>query len=118
MGCAQALAIMPGISRSGATIAMGMWSGVDKSDAAEFSFLLSVLAISGASMLQAIEIAGGIIQVTTNMWLNLLAGFVVASVSGYAAIALLIGILKKRGLVPFAWYCWAVGAAGLLLISL
>ena len=118
MGCAQALAIMPGISRSGATIAMGMWSGVDKSDAAEFSFLLSVLAISGASMLQAIEIAGGIIQVTTNMWLNLLAGFVVASISGYAAIALLIGILQKKGLVPFAWYCWAVGAAGLLLISL
>ncbi|MFC1595415.1 undecaprenyl-diphosphate phosphatase [Gemmatimonadota bacterium] len=118
MGCAQALAIMPGISRSGSTIAMGMWSGVDKADAAEFSFLLSVVAISGASLLQAVEITGGTMQPASGMMVRLLAGFVMASVSGYAAIALLIGILKKRGLVPFAWYCWAVGIAGLLLVSL
>ncbi len=118
MGFAQALAIFPGLSRSGSTIAIGMWSGIDKADAAEFSFLLSVLAIGGASLLQAVEIAGGSIEPASGMWVGLLAGFVVAAVSGYAAIALLIGILRKRGLLPFAWYCWAVGAGGLLLITL
>jgi len=118
MGFAQALAILPGISRSGATIAMGMWSGVDRSEAAEFSFLLSVLAIGGASLLQAVEIMGGTIEPVPGMWSGLLAGFVMAFLSGYAAIALLLGILKKRGLTPFAWYCWAVGIIGLVLLSM
>jgi len=118
MGFAQALAILPGISRSGATIAIGMWSGVDRSEAAEFSFLLSVLAIGGASLLQAVEIMGGTAPSAPGMWGGLLAGFVMASVSGYAAIALLLGILKKRGLAPFAWYCWVVGVTGLVLLSI
>ncbi|MFC1545583.1 undecaprenyl-diphosphate phosphatase [Gemmatimonadota bacterium] len=118
MGFAQALAIIPGISRSGSTIAIGMWSGVDNADAAEFSFLLSVLAVGGASFMQALEISAGSIEPASGLIVGLLAGLVMAAISGYAAIALLIGILKKRGLVPFAWYCWAVGAAGILILSL
>ena len=118
MGCAQALAIMPGISRSGATIAAGMWSGVERSEAAEFSFLLSVIAIGGASMMQAVEVAGGTGQSFPGLAIGLLAGFVTAAVSGYAAIAVLLGILKRRGLAPFAWYCWAVGLIGLVLLSI
>jgi undecaprenyl-diphosphatase len=118
MGFAQALSILPGISRSGATIATGMWSGVERSEAAEFSFLLSVLAIGGASLMQVVEIAGGSPAPVPGIWTGLLAGFVMAFLSGYAAIALLLGILKKHGLAPFAWYCWAVGIIGLVLLTI
>lgn len=117
MGLAQALAILPGVSRSGSTIAAGMWSGVDKSEAAEFSFLLSVPAIGGATLLHAIDLLEGSSAGAEGLALGLVTGFVVALISGYAAIAGLLEVLKRRGLVPFAWYCWAVGLAGLLLVS-
>jgi undecaprenyl-diphosphatase len=115
MGLAQAVAIMPGISRSGSTIAAGMWSGTDRREAAEFSFLLSIPAIGGASLLQLLDLMGGGTGGGASMAFGLIVGFVAAFISGYAAIAGLLEILKRRGLVPFAWYCWAVGLLGLLL---
>lgn len=116
MGFAQAVAILPGISRSGSTIAAGMWSGVDRREAAEFSFLLSVPAIAGATFLQVLDLLNGTAGVGDALWLSLMLGFAAAFLSGYAAIAVLLEILKKRGLVPFAWYCWVVGVLGLILI--
>lgn len=115
MGFAQALAIVPGISRSGSTIAAGMWSGVNRREAAEFSFLLSVPAIGGASFLQLLDLMKGGAGGSEALAVGLVAGFVMAFISGYAAIALLLEVLRKRGLVPFAWYCWAVGLLGLIL---
>jgi len=116
MGFAQALAILPGISRSGSTIAAGMWSGVNRREAAEFSFLLSVPAIGGASLLQLLDLMKGSAGAVESLAVGLVAGFVMAFVSGYAAIAVLLEVLRRRGLVPFAWYCWAVGLVGLILI--
>ena len=115
MGIAQAVAILPGVSRSGTTIAAGMWCGVDRSEAAEFSFLLSLPAIAGAMLLQAFEVgaAGG---VPSGLLAGLVVGLLGAFLSGYAAIAGLLEVLRRRGLHPFAWYCWAVGLAGLILI--
>lgn len=116
MGLAQAVAIVPGVSRSGATIAAGMWSGMDRGDAAEFSFLLSIPAIGGAAALQVIELVREGMPAASPFGLALVIGFVAALLSGYGAIAGLLGILKRWGLLPFAWYCWAVGIAGLILL--
>lgn len=117
MGLAQAVAILPGISRSGSTIAAGMWYGVERAEAAEFSFLLSIPAIGGAALLQMIDILKGAATGTGGMVPGLTVGFITALIAGYAAIAGLLEVLKRRGLVPFSWYCWVVGIAGLLLIS-
>lgn len=116
MGLAQAVAIIPGISRSGSTIATGMWCGVDRRDAAEFSFLLSIPAIGGASILQVLDLLKGTGCDQGAIWLGLILGFTAALLSGYAAIAGLLEVLRRRGLAPFAWYCWAVGMAGMILI--
>ncbi len=116
MGLAQAVAILPGISRAGATIAAGMWSGVDKSEAAEFSFLLSLPAIGGAALLQTAELMQGGVPGASGMVLPLALGFAASFAAGYAAIAGLLEVLRRRGLVPFAWYCWAVALAGLLIV--
>ncbi len=118
IGLGQALAIMPGISRSGTTIAAGMWLGVDRTEAAEFSFLLSIPAIAGAALLQTWDLISGSAPDASMLAGALLPGFAAAFISGYAAIAGLLGILKRRGLVPFAWYCWAVALAGLVFIRI
>jgi undecaprenyl-diphosphatase len=106
VGFAQALAILPGISRSGATVATGVWRGVDAVRMAEFSFLLSVPAILGAGLLQlgalrATDPAGAI---------PLAAGFVAALLTGILAIRLFVRMLEHRTFHWFAIYCWVVGA--------
>jgi undecaprenyl-diphosphatase len=116
MGFAQAVAILPGISRSGSTIAVGMWSGVNRRDAAEFSFLLSIPAIGGASLLHLVDLMKGGTGDGTTIALGLITGFVASFISGYAAIAGLLEILKRHGLVTFVWYCWEAGLLGLILI--
>jgi undecaprenyl-diphosphatase len=116
VGVAQALAIIPGVSRSGATIAAGMLSGVKRRAAAEFSFLLSVPAIGGASLLHMIELLREGLPGGDGLGMGLAVGFAAAFLSGYAAIAGLLEVLRRKGLAPFAWYCWAVGLAGLLFL--
>lgn len=104
MGFAQCLALLPGISRSGSTIAAGLWTGLRGERAAEFSFLMSLPAIAGAALLQ-IGDAGGDIAVTG----ELVAGFLAALVSGVAAIKSLVWLVQRQGFHHFAWYVWAVG---------
>jgi undecaprenyl-diphosphatase len=109
VGLAQALAILPGISRSGSTVAVGAGTGVSVVRMAEFSFLLSVPAIAGAALLQAMggEVAWGTVGGTA-----LIVGFVVATVAGILAIRLFVQMLRSR---HFHWYyCWLVGGAYLL----
>ncbi len=116
IGVCQGLAILPGISRSGSTIAAGLFSGVERETAAKFSFLLSIPAIFGAELLSLKDLAGttGIVLEPATVY-GTLAAFVV----GYAALMILMGIVRQGRLHLFSPYCWAVGvaaiAAGLIL---
>lgn len=115
IGVAQALAILPGISRSGTTVAAAIWLGVDPVRAAEFSFLLAVPAIAGAAVLQIPNLSGGLVSAGA---LPVAAGFLAALVSGVAGIRLLIFLLRNKVFHRFAPYCWGVGALTILLASL
>jgi undecaprenyl-diphosphatase len=111
MGFAQAIAILPGISRSGSTVIAGLWRRLDPVAAAEFSFLMSVPAILGAAVLQLPEAMETGIAVPV---LPLALGFIAAGVSGVFAIRFFVALLKRQNFYIFAWYCWA--AAGLFLL--
>ena len=104
MGCGQALAVLPGLSRSGTTIAAGLFAGLDKEFAAKFSFILSIPAILGAAVFQLKDLSGGNIEIGA-----CIAGFVVAVISGYLAISVLLKIVREKSLDIFAYYCWIVG---------
>jgi undecaprenyl-diphosphatase len=110
IGCAQACAIMPGLSRSGSTIFAGMAVGIPREKSAAFSFLLSIPAILGAAVLQLGDLVnsppGG------DAGLALLGGTIGAAVSGYLAIKLLLGVIRKNQLHWFGMYCLAVAAIG------
>jgi undecaprenyl-diphosphatase len=115
MGVAQAFAILPGISRSGTTIAAGMWGRLSAERAAEFSFLMSIPAIAGAAVLQA----GDATATAGSLGAGVLAaGFLAALVSGIVAIRSLIWLLRRQQFHVFAYYVWAVGAGFLLYLIL
>ena len=116
VGLAQALAIFPGISRSGATIAAGLARGLRREPAARFSFLLATPVILGAGLLKVVDLAqmGGLAaQVPT-----LAIGFVAAGVVGFGCIHFLLRYLQRRRLYPFAVYCAIAGVACLVVAVL
>jgi undecaprenyl-diphosphatase len=113
VGIAQAFAIAPGISRSGATISAGLFLGIERETAARFSFLLSIPAIMGAALVQSKELTSGF-DINTGVFI---AGFVSSIIFGYLAIKLLLKIIREKTLLIFAYYCWIVGAL-VLIISL
>lgn len=106
VGAAQALAILPGISRSGATVATGIWQGVEPARMAEFSFLMSVPAIAGAAALQLPELADTASRPDVTA---LFVGCVAAAVVGVLAIRAFVDMLKRERFHWFAYYCWIVG---------
>lgn len=109
IGLAQCVAILRGISRSGSTIVAGMRLGLGREAAAAFSFLLSIPAIGGALLLEGRKVAlDGSVD-----WTPYLLGTVAAGISGYLALTLLVRLIKRGQLHQFAWYCWALGSAGL-----
>ena len=111
IGLAQAAAILPGISRSGSTIAAALYQGIKTEDAARFSFLLAVPAIAGAGVFAAIQI---LTHPGPSYHLPTLAiAFGCAFVFGLASIHLLLYLLRRIGLTPFAYYLVVVG--GILL---
>jgi len=111
VGIAQAIALIPGISRSGVTIAAGNGRRFEPVEAARFSFLLGIPAIAGAGLVSLPEVfAEG------ESGLELAVGLVVAAVSGYLAIALLLHALQRVGLLPFAIYCFIVGGLTVLIL--
>ena len=113
VGAAQAVAVVPGLSRSGTTIAAGMARGFDRSFAVKFSFLLSIPAVLGANVLSIADaVRAGI---DTSLLPVYLVGVVVAMVSGYAAIGLLRFIARKGRFGGFAYYCWGAGLVTLIL---
>ena len=105
MGLGQACAILPGLSRSGTTIAAGLTIGLEKEFAAKFSFILSIPAILGAFLLQAKDI-GSALDVN---FLPVLFGFIASIIAGYLAIKWMLDLIKNRSLDIFAYYCWIVG---------
>jgi len=113
IGCAQAVAILPGVSRSGTTIATALWLGVEREQAARFSFFLAIPAISGAFvLLLAKALKAGALNSTAD-WGPLLVAFLVAGISGYVAVGLILRALARRHFALFGIWCWLVGLAAL-----
>ena len=102
IGICQGLAILPGISRSGSTVAAALGRGLNKTFAAKFALLLSVPAILGAGVLKAKEISHIPLQ-------SSVIGFIAAFFSGLLAIKLFIRLIQTRNIRVFSWYCWLVG---------
>lgn len=113
IGCAQAMALLPGISRSGWTIATALLLGVSAEEAVEFSFLLALPAIAGATLRTLLSLRGGGVGVGAP--LALVAGMLAAFISGWLALLFLVRIVRRGRLARFAYYCWAVGLLGLVL---
>ncbi len=104
IGIAQSVALAPGISRSGSTVAMALWLGVRPVEAAAFSFLLSIPAIGGAALLQAPDLAASATGTAP-----LAIGFAFAALTGVLAIRLFVRMLENRSFPAFSWYCWGAG---------
>jgi undecaprenyl-diphosphatase len=116
VGLAQAVAILPGVSRSGATIAAGLGRGLEREAAARFSFLLSAPIILGAGAMQLWKLAqAGTLAGEAPL---LAAGFLTALASGLAAIHFLLAYVRRRPLYPFALYCILLGILGLTVAAL
>jgi undecaprenyl-diphosphatase len=111
VGLAQGLAILPGISRSGATISAALYGGVDRETAGRYSFLLSIPAIVGALVLEA---DASISQTSIPVGI-ILIGTAAAAGIGYAALKFLLVVVRRGKMYRFAPYCWLAGAAALLL---
>jgi undecaprenyl-diphosphatase len=115
IGLAQAVAILPGISRSGSTISTALILGIDKEKATKFSFIMVLLPIMGATLLkvkdyfEAPSLAGGISTST------LIIGFLAAFISGLLACTWMIQIVKRGKLIYFAYYCFAVGIISIVI---
>lgn len=105
MGLGQACAILPGLSRSGTTIAAGLTIGLEKEFAAKFSFILSIPAIFGAFVFQLKDI-GTAMNVN---FLPVFLGFVASIIAGYLAIRWMLDLIQNKSLDIFAYYCWLVG---------
>lgn len=113
VGLSQALATVPGLSRSGTTISVGMFCGFERSFAVKFSFLLSVPAVLGANLLTFIDaVQAGIDFSLLPVYL---VGVLAAFVSGFFAISLLRILVQKSRFGSFAYYCWGAGLVTLIL---
>lgn len=105
MGLGQACAILPGLSRSGTTIAAGLTIGLNKEFAAKFSFILSIPAILGAFVFKLKDIGSAM----DANFLPIFLGFVVSIIAGYLAIKWMLDLIQNKSLDIFAYYCWAMG---------
>jgi undecaprenyl-diphosphatase len=113
LGAAQGIGVLPGISRSGITIGTGLWLGLDRESAGEFSFLLSLPAVGGAFLLSLKDAAELTEAVPA---LSLAAGFLAALAAGYGALRLLLWLVRRGRLWIFALYLVPLGILGLLLL--
>lgn len=114
IGLSQALAIIPGVSRSGITMTTGLFLGLTREGAARFSFLLSAPIIFGAAIVKVPHIIANPAVITTNF----IVGMVVSFVTGIASIGFLLRHLQKKTFLPFAWYRFILGALILTIVFL
>ena len=112
IGGAQAFAILPGVSRSGSTVAAALALGIAAAPAAEFSFLLGIVAIAGAAVLMLPDLA----QSSPDMLAALGVGCIAALISGVGAIWLFVWLLGRQTFHRFSYYTWSVGALFLLYL--
>ncbi len=111
MGMGQAIAIMPGISRSGSSIVAGILVGVKPDEAAEFSFLLAIPAILGAVVLKSKEF----LSLDSVLAGQYIVGMLCSFAFGLAAVSVLLSVIRKGKLDYFAYYCFAIGLVGIYL---
>ena len=111
IGCAQAVAIFPGISRSGMTISAGLFLGLSPKEAARFSFLLAIPAISGATLLTAFEMVGPFPMPITVAMVAFISSFIV----GVIALKWLLGWLEQGKFYYFGFYCFGTGLITLVI---
>jgi undecaprenyl-diphosphatase len=111
IGMAQALAIMPGLSRSGSTIFAGMLMGINRETAARFSFIMSIPAILGAVVLHMGELL--VTPPSADEMIAIFVGTIASAISGYYAIILLMKIVRRGNLHWFGYYCLLVSGVGL-----
>ena len=114
IGCAQALALVPGTSRAGATIAAALLLGLERQAAARFSFLLAMPIVAGAALKTGLDTLGGA-SGHAGEYLPLGLGVVVSAVAGYGVIALFLRYLQRATMAPFVYYRWAFGILVLVL---
>lgn len=112
IGCAQAIALLPGVSRSGSTIVAGLFQGVERSSAARFSFLLGIPAIAGAGVLTFLGSGDSVTEIVP--FSSLAIGFISSFVFGMLSVAFLMHFLKKFSLNVFAVYLVIIGGITLL----
>ena len=108
IGCAQAIAILPGISRSGITISAALSRGISRDRAARFSFLLAVPTILGGAVIKAPELT----TIPGGQTVPLIAGVAISAITGYVALKLLLRVVRRGRLHLFAYYCWTIGIVG------
>ena len=113
IGCAQAVAVLPGLSRSGTTIATGLLCGVKKEDVAKFSFLMVLIPILGEAFLDLMKLISG--EVTLGIGIApLIVGFVAAFATGCFACRFMIDIVRRQKLIYFAVYCLLIGTFAII----
>ena len=114
VGVAQGLATIPGISRSGSTISAGMACGFDRKFAVRYSFLMSLPAVLGATLLEVVDVLQAPQGIPEGMLPKYLLGMAVSSVVGYFSIKLVNLLASKGKFGAFAYYCWAAGIVSLV----
>jgi len=114
VGIAQAFAIIPGISRSGMTIATALWLGSDGKEAAKFCFILSVPAILGATVLKTLDV----IKTGTRLNSSYMIGIIIAAIFGFISLKILIPILKRKQFWIFGLYCISIGLASYIIMQI
>ncbi len=118
IGLVQGLAVFPGISRSGATITAGLGSGLDREWAARFSFLISVPAIAGATLVELVSHREELAVVGNSFWTATLLGGAAAAVTGFFALRLVVRVVGSRHFDRFAWYCLPLGVLVIVLAAM
>ena len=112
VGFAQSLALIPGISRSGASIVAGLGVHLNHEDAARYSFLLGTPLIGAAALLELPSLIGQ----SASVWLLISVGMVLAGVAAYLSTRFLMKYFETGRLDPFAYYCWAMGLTSLIIL--
>lgn len=107
IGIAQAIAILPGISRSGSTISLALWLGIQRQRAARLSFLMSIPVIGGAGLLKAVDLAEA--TVSTEMYQSMLIGMFSSFIFGLVALSFMLKWISKPSFAYFGFYCFGLG---------
>ncbi len=112
VGVAQGLALLPGLSRSGSTICMATFFGLNRRWAAQFSFLIAAPAIAGAALFEFLDVWRlEPSELAAISWLAIAVGTLISVALGYVALKLLLVVVRRARLHYFAWYCWALAGA-------